>query len=103
MDKRLAIATASGGAFVGAWDFAARLGVVDPFFTSRPTLVLAAAVDVVRSGTLLHDAMVSASEFAIGFAPALAVRAPLGLLLGPFDTLRFLLDPLIMAVYATPQ
>jgi sulfonate transport system permease protein len=102
-DRRLAISTASVAAFLVAWELAPRLGLVDPFFTSRPSLVLAAAVDVVRSGTLLQDAIVSLSEFAIGFALAVAIGVPLGLLLGTFDTLRFLIEPPIMAVYATPQ
>jgi sulfonate transport system permease protein len=103
VDRRLAISTASVVLFLVAWELAPRLGLVDPFFTSRPSLVVAAAVDVVRSGTLLRDVSVSLSEFAIGFALALAVGVPLGLLLGTFETLRFLLDPPIMAVYATPQ
>src|SRR5215470_13461123 len=103
MDKRLAIATASVGLVLVAWEAAPRLGIVDPFFTSRPSLVLGAAVDVVRSGTLLRDAAVSLSEFAIGFALAIAIGVPLGLLLGTFATPRYLLDPPIMALYATPQ
>jgi len=97
------VSTISVAAVLAAWELAPRLGLVDPFFTSRPSLVLAAAVDVVRSGTLLRDAIVSLSEFAIGFVLALAVGVPLGLVLGTFETLRFLLDPPIMAVYATPQ
>jgi len=103
MDRRLVVSTISVAAVLAAWELAPRLGLVDPFFTSRPSLVLAAAVDVVRSGTLLRDAIVSLSEFAIGFVLALAVGVPLGLVLGTFETLRFLLDPPIMAVYATPQ
>jgi sulfonate transport system permease protein len=103
VDRRLAISTASIALFLMAWELAPRLGLVDPFFTSRPSLVMAAAIDVVRGGTLLQDVSVSLSEFAIGFALALAIGVPLGLLLGTFETLRFLLDPPIMAVYATPQ
>ena len=103
MDRRLVVSTISVAAVLAAWELAPRLGLVDPFFTSRPSLVLAAAVDVVRSGTLLRDGIVSLSEFAIGFVLALAVGVPLGLVLGTFETLRFLLDPPIMAVYATPQ
>ena len=103
MDRRLVVSTISVAVVLAAWELAPRLGLVDPFFTSRPSLVLAAAVDVVRSGTLLRDAIVSLSEFAIGFVLALAVGVPLGLVLGTFETLRFLLDPPIMAVYATPQ
>ncbi|HXI32181.1 MAG TPA: ABC transporter permease [Vicinamibacterales bacterium] len=103
MDRRLVVSTISVAVVLAAWELAPRLGLVDPFFTSRPSLVLAAAVDVVRSGALLRDAIASLSEFAIGFVLALAVGVPLGLVLGTFETLRFLLDPPIMAVYATPQ
>jgi NitT/TauT family transport system permease protein len=103
MDKRLAISTASVAVFLVAWEVAPRLGLVDPFFTSRPSQVIAAAAEVVRSGTLLQDVVVSLSEFAIGFALAVAVGVPLGLLLGTFETPRQLLDPPIMALYATPQ
>jgi sulfonate transport system permease protein len=103
VDKRLAISTASVAMFLVAWEVAPRLGLVDPFFTSRPSQVIAAAVEVVRSGTLLQDVVVSLSEFAIGLALAVAVGVPLGLLLGTFETMRHLLDPPIMALYATPQ
>jgi ABC-type nitrate/sulfonate/bicarbonate transport system permease component len=103
MDRRFAISTASVAVFLVAWELAPRIGLVDPFFTSYPSRVLAAAVDVVRSGTLVRDTIVSLSEFAIGFALALAIGVPVGLLLGTFTTLRFLIEPPIMAVYATPQ
>jgi NitT/TauT family transport system permease protein len=103
MRSRALISTASLLFFFLAWEIAPRLGLVDPFFTSRPSAVFVAAVDVVRSGTLLRDAMVSLSEFAAGFALALAIGVPLGLVLGTFSTLRYLVDPPIMALYATPQ
>ena len=44
----------------------------------------------------------SSSEFAGGFALAIGIGVPLGLLLGTFKVLRYLLDPPIMAIYATP-
>lgn len=64
---------------------------------------MAASVDVLESGTLMRDAIVSLSEFAAGFALALAIGVPSGLVLGSFPTLRYLLDPPLMAIYATPQ
>lgn len=85
------------------WEIAPRAGLVDPFFTSQPSRVLLAAIDVVRGGTLLGDAAVSLSEFAAGFALAVGIGVPGGLLLGTFRTLRFLVDPPVMALYATPQ
>src|SRR5205807_7812790 len=42
-------------------------------------------------------------EFAIGFGLAVAIGVPLGLVLGRFPVLRHLLDPPIMAIYATPH
>ena len=103
MRKRTAISAAAVLMFLAAWQIAPRLGLVDSFYTSDPIRVLLAAVEVVRSGTLGHDAAVSLSEFVAGFALALTVAVPLGLLLGAFPVLRELIDPPIMAIYATPQ
>lgn len=103
MRSRRALSTASVTLFLILWEIAPRVGLVDPFFTSRPSRVLVAAIDVARSGTLLGDVAVSLSEFAAGFALAVAVGVPAGLLLGTFRTVRFLVDPPVMALYATPQ
>jgi ABC-type nitrate/sulfonate/bicarbonate transport system permease component len=103
MRSRAFLSSVSVAMFLVAWEIAPRLGLVDPFFTSQPSRVLAAAVDVARSGTLLRDATVSLSEFGLGFALALAIGVPAGLLLGTFRTLRYLVDPPVMALYATPQ
>jgi NitT/TauT family transport system permease protein len=103
MRSRAAVSATSVALFVALWEIAPRLGIADPFFTSQPSRVLLAAIDVARSGTLLRDALVSLSEFATGFALALTIGVPLGLLLGTFRTLRYLIDPPVMALYATPQ
>jgi len=101
--NRSLVATLAVAAVLAIWEIAPRLGLVDPFFTSRPSLVLSASVDIVKNGTLLRDTMVSLSEFAGGFALALIIGVPIGLLLGSFATLRYLVDPPMMAIYATPQ
>lgn len=103
MRSRALVSTVAVVLFLVAWEIAPRVRLVDPFYTSRPSQVLIAAADVLRSGTLAHDAIVSLSEFVIGFALALAIGVPLGLMLGTFPTLRHLLDPPVMAIYATPQ
>lgn len=103
MRSRAAVSTVSVALFLAAWEIAPRVGVVDPFFTSQPSRVALACVDVARDGTLAHDALVSLSEFAVGFVLALAVGVPMGLALGAFPILRDLIDPPVMAIYATPQ
>jgi NitT/TauT family transport system permease protein len=65
--------------------------------------VIAAGLEIISTGGFLHDVSVSLSEFAVGFALAIAVGVPLGLVLGRFPLLRYLLDPPIMAIYATPH
>jgi len=90
-------------AFLSVWEIAPRVGIVDATYTSQPTRVIRAGFEIVRTGGFLHDVSVSLSEFAIGFALAIGIGVPLGLLLGRFPVLRYLLDPPIMAIYATPH
>lgn len=103
MSRRAFVSTASVVVVLAAWELAPRLGLTDPVLTSRPSQVATAALAVVRSDTLVHDITVSLSEFVVGFALALAVGVPLGLMLGTFANLRYILDPPVMAIYATPQ
>src|SRR5262245_26114677 len=103
MNYRLLVSTLTVLAFLGIWEIAPRVGMVDATYTSRPSLVMAASLEIVRSGRFFNDVSVSLSEFAVGFALAIGAGVPLGLLLGRFPVLRYLLDPPIMAIYATPH
>jgi NitT/TauT family transport system permease protein len=89
--------------FLVAWEAAPRLHLVDVSFTSRPSLVLGASVEILRSGGFLRDVSVSLTEFALGFSLALVIGVSGGLLLGMFPVLRYLIDPPVMAIYATPE
>jgi NitT/TauT family transport system permease protein len=55
-----------------------QLSVVDPFYVSRPSLILARLYDDVRTGALYHDAIVTIVEVALGYG----LGAALGLVLG---------------------
>ena len=100
---RVLVSTLAVLAFLALWEIAPRAGMVDATYTSQPSRVIAASLEIVRSGDFLHDVSVSLSEFALGFALAIGIGVPLGLLLGRFPVLRYLLDPPIMAIYATPH
>ena len=103
MNYRLVISTLSVMAFLAFWEIAPRAGIADATYTSQPSRVVAAGLEIMRTGSFVHDVSVSLSEFAIGFALAVAVGVSLGLVLGRFPVLRYLLDPPIMAIYATPH
>src|SRR5438034_7102083 len=100
---RTFVSTITVMAFLAVWEFAPRAGIVDATFTSQPTRVVAAGFEIIRTAGFLHDVSVSLSEFALGFTLAIAVGVPLGLVLGRFPLLRYVLDPPVMAIYATPH
>src|SRR5437667_1625079 len=97
------ISTLAVLAFLATWEIAPRAGLADATYTSQPSRVIAASLEIVPSAGFLHDVSVSLSEFAIGFVLAIGIGVPLGLLLGRFPVLRYVLDPPIMATYATPH
>jgi ABC-type nitrate/sulfonate/bicarbonate transport system permease component len=100
---RRLVSTVAVLVLLAAWEVAPRAGLIDSAYTSQPSRVVAAGLQIVRNSAFLHDASVSLSEFAVGFAIAIAIGVPLGLLLGTSSVLRYLLDPPIMAIYATPH
>ena len=101
--SRPTISTLSVLAFLAIWEIAPRAGMADPVYTSQPSRVIAVSMEIVRSEGFLHDVSVSLAEFAVGLALAIGIGVPLGLLLGRVPVLRYLLDPPIMAIYATPH
>jgi sulfonate transport system permease protein len=100
---RIFISSLSVLAFLAVWEIAPRLGLADATYTSQPSRVVAASLEIIPSGRFVHDVGVSLSEFAAGFGLAIGIGVPLGLLLGRVAILRHLLDPPIMAIYATPH
>jgi len=103
LNSRRFVSTVTVLTFLIIWEIAPRVGIVDAMYTSQPSRVVAAGLEIVSTSGFLHDVFVSLSEFAIGFALAIGIGVPLGLLLGRFSVLRYLLDPPIMALYATPH
>jgi len=101
--RSLVIASTAVLLFLLLWQAAPPLGLVNGNYTSQPTLIFLAAVEVFRGDQLGHHTWISFSEFFLGFALAFAVSIPLGLLLGVSRTARYLLDPPLMALYIAPS
>jgi NitT/TauT family transport system permease protein len=58
---------------------------------------------MLASGELIDQFLDSARLFATGFALALVIGAPLGLLLARVRSLRIAVEPYVMVLYATPM
>jgi ABC-type nitrate/sulfonate/bicarbonate transport system permease component len=101
--NRTFVSTLSVASFLVAWELAPRLGLVDPMFTSQPSRIVAAGLEILRHGDLGAHLRISAYEFAVGLALAVVIGVPFGLGLGAYRPLRDFLDAPIMALYAAPR
>lgn len=102
LSRRATVSTAAVLFFFVVWQVVPALGWVNEQFTSQPSKVVAALVDVLRNDDFFHHARVSLTEFALGFALAVAVSIPLGGLLGTSRYARYVIDPPLMALYMAP-
>ena len=89
-------------AFFAAWQIVPALGWVNVQFTSQPSSVVLAAIDIVQHDDFFYHAQISLNEFFVGFALAVVVSIPLGVLLGTSRYARYLIDPPLMALYMAP-
>jgi NitT/TauT family transport system permease protein len=85
-----------------AWEGAARLRWVNPFFMSQPSAIAAVLEQDVRSGELPRALSVSLREFGAGFGAAVVVGLCLGVLAGWFRTFEYAIDPFIWFIYSAP-
>ena len=85
------------------WEVCARLGFIDTRFFPAPSRILATMMDMLRSGELVSDTLISLERLTygtvIGGVPALV----LGIAMGLNRPIRAVFDPLIAATYPVPK
>lgn len=101
--ERALLGTLSVLLALAAWEAAGRLRLVDPLFISSPSRIAAAGIELFASGGLWNDLRVSGVEFLVGFALSVLVGIPLGLVMGWYRRVAYVLDPFVNAFYATPR
>jgi ABC-type nitrate/sulfonate/bicarbonate transport system permease component len=84
------------------WETASALKLVRQAVLSSPSRILDAAITDISSGAIWPHIQLSATEYGLGFAAAMLVGVPLGLAIGLFRRLNYLLDPWLSAIYSTP-
>ena len=87
--------------FLTAWEIYGRR--TDPILLTYPTAVARAAFDLVLSGELPRQLLLSLLGLAAGFAASVILGVGLGLVMGRSRVAEAALDPHINALYATPQ
>jgi len=85
------------------WETIARSGFVNPLFISSPTLVAQAEYQLFAEGEIWNDLRVSGTEFFVGYLMAAGVAIPLGLAVGWYKRLSYVLGPFIDTLNAVPR
>jgi NitT/TauT family transport system permease protein len=97
---RWVITTMSIIVVLGAWEFFGR--DVNPVFGSYPSQIALAFVELARSGKLWAALLDSLQPFVAGYALAIVVGVPLGLVIGRFRVAEASLGIYVTAGYAMP-
>jgi len=100
---RLILGGSAVVAFLVWWEWAGTSGAVNPLFISSPSRIVHAYASLIASGELGKDVSVSSLEFLYGFALAIAVGIPFGILMGWYRPLEAIFDPFVNFFYATPR
>lgn len=85
------------------WEGSVHLFNVNPLLVSPPSVVGQRFWELLAAGELIHDIRVSAVQFSIGYFVCAALAIPLGLLMGLQRLVRDVLNPWVIALYATPS
>jgi NitT/TauT family transport system permease protein len=103
LGQRKVVSSLSVLIFLLIWEFAPRLGMIDPVLTSQPSRIFFVSFEIIANDNLLRHVYVSLVEFSFGFGFAVLFGVPFGFLLGASRRLSYFIDPPMMAVYATPR
>lgn len=88
-------------AFLLFWEVGARN--IDPILFATPSAIADAFYRLTVSGELPRELVLSLSIFITGLALAIIVGIVIGLIMGRYRIMEFILDPYINALYATPR
>jgi len=96
-----------GGGFIVlvvlAWEICAQYGLLDRRFSSQPSAILAATIEIAESGELWANAHITLSEFALGYGLSIAIGLAIGFVAGWSLYVGRIIDPFLMAFGATPR
>jgi len=84
------------------WELVGRFVVKNALFLATPSQTALALAKLWSEGALQHHSWVSTQEFLLGFALAVALGIPIGLITASWRRPAAMLNPWISGLYATP-
>lgn len=88
---------------LGSWEICADLKIVNPTFSSKPSELARALYPYFSSGGGLSALKTSAVEFGLGFGLAVVVGLLVGIAMGLWRRVEYILDPLVNFTNAAPR
>jgi len=89
--------------FLAVWSAVSLLELVPEYLVPAPQLVATSLYGLFASGAIIPHLWFSAQEFLIGYSLAAASGVAVGLLMGWYKRVNYLLDMLVSALYSTPR
>lgn len=93
VEKILATGIVSWIILFGLWQLAANYN--DPDFLPGPLKTLEGLKEIIKSGVLWEDVKISMQRVAVGWLRGLVIAIPAGLLIGRFQLVKSLIEPLV--------
>src|SRR6476660_75798 len=91
-----------GALIIGAWQAGAAAGVIDPFFFSRPSSIIARIALWMSSGSLWPHLLVTLGESLLGLTLGAAAGVTTGFVLARSPLVARVLEPYITMLNAIP-
>ncbi len=90
-------------AFFGFWELAVKLGIIDPFFFSSPSLIVKTISDLISSGDFFNHVAVTLLETIIGFLLSTVVGTLIAIILWSSRMTRKVSEPYLIVANALPK
>jgi ABC-type nitrate/sulfonate/bicarbonate transport system permease component len=101
--ERVALGTVGVVSLLLIWEIGSRLGLIENFFFSRPSSIVAAGIREVQVPRFWNDVRVSAFEFATGYIGAVVLAIPIGLIFGWYRRASYMADPWLNLLNSLPR
>jgi NitT/TauT family transport system permease protein len=101
--KQLILGVISVAIVLLFWEIIVDGGWFNEFFASKPSAIGAAEYLLFTNGTIFSEIGTTCFGFAAGFALAILIGVPLGIMIGWYPTLEGLTHPYVAGLNATPR